>query len=90
MVKKEADLLESWQDPSARPFVQLQRVTRRYGDVYAVDDVSLDIYKGEFFSLLGSSGCGKSTLLRMLAGLEIPTSGRIFAGLSQSMINENP
>lgn len=74
---KEAGLLESWQDPLARPFVQLQRVTRRYGDVYAVDDVSLDIYKGEFFSLLGSSGCGKSTLLRMLAGLETPTSGRI-------------
>jgi putrescine transport system ATP-binding protein len=69
--------LEAWQDPAARPYVQLQRVTRKYGDVYAVDDVSLDIYKGEFFSLLGSSGCGKSTLLRMLAGLETPTSGRI-------------
>jgi putrescine transport system ATP-binding protein len=69
--------LESWQDPSTQPYVQLQRVTRQYGDVYAVDDVSLDIYQGEFFSLLGSSGCGKSTLLRMLAGLEMPTSGRI-------------
>ena len=77
MVKQEGSLLQAWQDPSAQPYVQLQRVTRKYGDVYAVDDVSLDIYKGEFFSLLGSSGCGKSTLLRMLAGLEMPTSGRI-------------
>ncbi len=77
MVKQDGGLLQAWQDPSARPYVQLQRVTCKYGDVYAVDDVSLDIYKGEFFSLLGSSGCGKSTLLRMLAGLEMPTSGRI-------------
>jgi putrescine transport system ATP-binding protein len=76
-VEQEGELLQAWQDPSARPYVQLQRVTRKYGDVYAVDDVSLDIYQGEFFSLLGSSGCGKSTLLRMLAGLEMPTSGRI-------------
>jgi putrescine transport system ATP-binding protein len=77
VVKQEGGPLQAWQDPSAQPYVQLQRVTRKYGDVYAVDDVSLDIYKGEFFSLLGSSGCGKSTLLRMLAGLEVPTSGRI-------------
>jgi len=69
--------LETWQDPSARPYVQLKRITCKFGDVYAVDDVSLDIYKGEFFSLLGSSGCGKSTLLRILAGLETPSSGRI-------------
>ena len=74
---KEAHPLEAWQDASARPYVQLQRVTRQYGDIYAVDDVSLNVYQGEFFSLLGSSGCGKSTLLRMLAGLEQPTSGRI-------------
>jgi putrescine transport system ATP-binding protein len=46
--------------------------------VYAVDDVSVDIYQGEFFSLLGGSGCGKSTLLRMLAGFETPDSGQIF------------
>lgn len=77
MVKVPNRLMESWQDPSTQPYVQLKRVTRKYGDVYAVDDVSLDIYQGEFFSLLGSSGCGKSTLLRMLAGLEMPTSGRI-------------
>jgi putrescine transport system ATP-binding protein len=70
--------LEPWQDPKARPYVRIDHVTKKFGDVYAVDDVSLDIYQGEFFSLLGSSGCGKSTLLRMLAGLERPTSGRIF------------
>ncbi|WP_319380385.1 ATP-binding cassette domain-containing protein [Thiomicrorhabdus sp.] len=62
------------------PIVQLQQVTKNYGDLYAVDDVSLDIYPGEFFSLLGSSGCGKTTLLRMLAGFETPTSGKIFLG----------
>ncbi len=70
--------LEPWQDPRAAPYVRIERVTKRFGEVYAVDDVSLEIYRGEFFSLLGSSGCGKSTLLRMLAGLERPSAGRIF------------
>jgi putrescine transport system ATP-binding protein len=70
--------LEPWQDPKTRPYVRIDQVTKKFGDVYAVDDVTLDIYKGEFFSLLGSSGCGKSTLLRMLAGLERPTQGRIY------------
>ncbi|BCN94386.1 polyamine-transporting ATPase [Thiomicrorhabdus immobilis] len=62
----------------SEPIVQIENLTKTYGDVYAVDDVSLKIYQGEFFSLLGSSGCGKSTLLRMLAGFEQPTGGRIF------------
>ncbi|MEY6434240.1 polyamine ABC transporter ATP-binding protein [Thioalkalicoccus limnaeus] len=70
--------LEPWQDPGAVPFVRIDRVTKQFGDVYAVDDVSLSIFRGEFFSLLGSSGCGKSTLLRLLAGLDYPSSGRIF------------
>jgi putrescine transport system ATP-binding protein len=70
--------LEPWQDPKAVPYLRIDRVTKKFGDVYAVDDVSLEIFRGEFFSLLGSSGCGKSTLLRMLAGLEYPSSGRIY------------
>jgi len=74
----ERRLLEPWQDPKAAPFVRIERLTKQFGDLYAVDDLSLDIFQGEFFSLLGSSGCGKSTLLRMLAGLEYPTSGRIY------------
>lgn len=57
--------------------ISFQSVTKIYGEFVAVDDVSLDIEEGDFFSLLGPSGCGKTTLLRMLAGLETPTSGRI-------------
>ena len=52
-------------------------MTKRFGDHVAVDDVSLTIEQGEFFSLLGPSGCGKTTTLRMLAGFEVPTEGRI-------------
>ena len=59
------------------PFLQIKRIIKQYDDVFAVDDVSLSIQKGEIFALLGSSGCGKSTLLRMLAGFEVPTSGQI-------------
>jgi putrescine transport system ATP-binding protein len=58
-------------------YVRIEGVTRRFGDFVAVDNVSLSIYKGEIFCLLGGSGCGKTTLLRMLAGFESPTSGRI-------------
>ena len=62
---------------AAVPFLQIKRVVKQFGDVFAVDDVSLDIAQGEIFALLGSSGCGKSTLLRMLAGFDKPTSGQI-------------
>jgi putrescine transport system ATP-binding protein len=58
-------------------FVRIERVTKRFGAVVAVDDVSLQVPKGEIFGLLGGSGCGKTTLLRMIAGFEAPTSGRI-------------
>jgi len=58
-------------------FLRIEHLTKRFGDVAAVDDVSIDIHKGEIFALLGSSGCGKSTLLRMLAGFETPTEGSI-------------
>ncbi|MDP9155481.1 MAG: polyamine ABC transporter ATP-binding protein [Pseudomonadota bacterium] len=57
--------------------VSFQRVTRRYGHVNAVSDVSLDISSGEFFALLGSSGSGKTTLLMLLAGFDKPTEGRV-------------
>jgi putrescine transport system ATP-binding protein len=69
--------VEIWNDPSAAPYVTIERVTKKFGDFVAVNDVSLKIYKQELFCLLGGSGCGKTTLLRMLAGFEQPTSGRI-------------
>jgi spermidine/putrescine transport system ATP-binding protein len=62
---------------AARGSITAERVTKRFGDLTAVDDVSLAIPGGEFFSLLGPSGCGKTTMLRMIAGFEDPTAGRI-------------
>jgi len=62
---------------SGKPFLQINRIVKQFDEVFAVDEVSLDIQQGEIFALLGSSGCGKSTLLRMLAGFETPTSGQI-------------
>ena len=58
--------------------VELRDVTRRFGEVVAVDHVTLAIRQGEFFALLGPSGCGKTTTLRILAGFERPTSGDVF------------
>src|SRR5262245_52436142 len=58
----------------------LDRVTKRFGDVTAVDEMTLTIPQGSFFALLGASGCGKTTTLRMVAGLDEPTSGRILLG----------
>ena len=69
--------LEPWQDPSEKPYIQIENISKNYGATQAVRGVSLSIYKGELFSLLGGSGCGKTTLLRMLAGFETPTAGRI-------------
>ena len=60
--------------------VRLDRVTKRFGDVTAVDDLSLEIERGGFFSLLGPSGCGKTTTLRMIGGFEEPTSGSVHLG----------
>ncbi|MFN8160215.1 MAG: ABC transporter ATP-binding protein [Solirubrobacterales bacterium] len=59
------------------PGVELERVTKRFDELVAVDDVSLQVGQGEFFTLLGPSGCGKTTTLRMVAGFERPTSGRL-------------
>ncbi len=64
---------------SAPPaFLRIDGVTKRFGEFTAVDNVSLDIHKGELFALLGGSGCGKTTLLRVLAGFERPSAGRVF------------
>jgi putrescine transport system ATP-binding protein len=70
--------LEPWKDPAAVPYIRIEKVTKKFGDFVAVDEVSLKIYQGEIFCLLGASGCGKTTLLRMLAGFEEPTSGNIW------------
>jgi putrescine transport system ATP-binding protein len=67
-----------WNDPNAEPYIRIENVTKKFGEFVAVNNVSLNIYRGELFSLLGGSGCGKTTLLRMLAGFENPTSGKIY------------
>src|SRR3569832_2171553 len=79
MAKKPQNAADTrpWRDPTAKPFVRIRDVTKKFGDVAAVNKVSLDIFKGELFCLLGGSGTGKSTLLRMLAGFEEPTAGSI-------------
>ena len=69
---------EPWKDPGAQPYVRLEKLTKKFGDFVAVDDVTLNIYRGEIFCLLGGSGSGKTTLLRMMAGFERPTEGRIW------------
>jgi putrescine transport system ATP-binding protein len=66
-----------WLDPQAQPLVEIRGLTKRFGDVAAVDNVDLEIFAGELFAILGGSGSGKTTLLRMLAGFERPTEGRI-------------
>jgi spermidine/putrescine transport system ATP-binding protein len=60
--------------------VRLERVTKRFGETVAVDDLSLDIQPGEFFSMLGPSGCGKTTTLRMIGGFEVASEGTVFLG----------
>ncbi len=69
--------VQVWNDPQAVPYINIESVTKKFGEFVAVDDVSLKVYRGELFCLLGGSGCGKTTLLRMLAGFEEPTTGRI-------------
>ncbi|EMA29864.1 ABC transporter ATP-binding protein [Haloarcula japonica] len=67
-------------DRTSTPAVELDGVTRRYGETTAVGDLSLSIQDGEFFTLVGPSGCGKTTTLRLIAGFEDPTQGGIRFG----------
>jgi putrescine transport system ATP-binding protein len=69
---------EPWNDLKAEPSVRIESITKRFGSVAAVNNVSLKIYRGEIFCLLGGSGCGKTTLLRMLGGFEQPSAGEIY------------
>jgi spermidine/putrescine transport system ATP-binding protein len=73
----------------AQTDVRLERVTKRFHDVVAVDDLTLDIEHGEFFSMLGPSGCGKTTTLRMIAGFEEASSGTIYLG-EEDVTNRPP
>ena len=66
-----------WLDPAAVPQIVIEGVARTYGAFTAVDNVSLNIFRGEMFALVGASGCGKTTLLRLLAGFAEPSAGRI-------------
>jgi len=64
-------------DGSPRPLLRIESLSKRFGGFAAVDQLSLDVFQGEFFALLGPSGCGKTTLLRLIAGFERPNAGRI-------------
>src|SRR6202451_4134120 len=66
-----------WLDPTATPHIVIDGVVKTYGNFTAVDNVNLQIYKGEMFALVGASGCGKTTLLRMLAGFARQSGGGI-------------
>jgi spermidine/putrescine transport system ATP-binding protein len=79
--------------PGKAPIVRFEGVTKRFGKLVAVDNVTLDVGEGEFFALLGPSGCGKTTLLRMLAGFETPDEGRILidgVDVSRTPPNKRP
>ncbi len=66
-----------WLNPDVKPQIVIENINKSFGAFTAVDTVSLRIFKGEMFALVGASGCGKTTLLRMLAGFETPSAGRI-------------
>jgi len=74
----DTNAIEPWLNTNQKPYIEIRDVTKKFGDFTAIDNLSLNIYKNEFFSLLGPSGCGKTTLLRMLAGFEKPTLGSIY------------
>ncbi len=72
--------MTSKENHKTEPVLEIKNVTKRFGDLVAVDNANIEIYKGEIFSLLGPSGCGKTTLLRMIAGFEHPDEGEIILG----------
>ncbi|MBS1888652.1 MAG: ABC transporter ATP-binding protein [Actinobacteria bacterium] len=71
-----------------RPAIEVAGVTKRYGDVLAVDDLDVQIAKGEFFALLGPSGCGKTSTLKMMAGFELPDAGDVL--LEGEVVTDTP
>ncbi|NRA86304.1 MAG: ABC transporter ATP-binding protein [Rhizobiales bacterium] len=71
-------IFEPWNETNSKPFIEFRGVSKRFGALTAIDNVSFSIYEREFFALLGPSGCGKTTLMRMLGGLEKPSKGQIF------------
>ncbi len=73
---------------SDKNFIQIENLVKTFGSTVAINDLSINIQKGELVSLLGPSGCGKTTLLRMLAGFEVPTQGTI--KLRDQVINDIP
>jgi spermidine/putrescine transport system ATP-binding protein len=75
----DATAVETGQTPgTAEDAIRFEGVTKRFGETVAVDDLTLSVRRGEFFSLLGPSGCGKTTTLRMIAGFEQPTAGNVY------------
>ena len=77
MLRRTNGAVEAWERPGVAPILRITGVRKRFGSVAAVDGVSLDIYPGEVFSLLGGSGSGKTSLLRLLAGFDLPDEGRV-------------
>ena len=77
--------------PSSDPIIRIHDVSKVFpGDVRAVDNVTIEVGRGEFFALLGPSGCGKTTLLRMLAGFETPTVGSVMIdGCDMASVDPN-
>lgn len=69
---------EPWNEADKKPLIEFRGVSKHFGSLTAIDDVSFSIYEREFFALLGPSGCGKTTLMRMLGGFETPSQGQIF------------
>lgn len=71
------EIVEIVDNSDPRVYLQIDRLTKKFGDFVALDSVSLEVFEGEFVCFLGPSGCGKTTLLRAIAGLDIQTSGTV-------------